>query len=86
MNPPLTSVTEVQFRDVGCVVPEGNASPEFDQARCNVMLWRFFVSGWWTALSQSNTALSQSKELAEAETDRLREKRRSLGLDPDDLG
>jgi Putative restriction endonuclease len=36
-----------------------------------------------TALSQSNTALSQSKELAEAEADRLREKLRALGIDPE---
>jgi hypothetical protein len=36
-----------------------------------------------TAMSQSNMALSQSKELAEAEVDRLREKLRALGIDPD---
>jgi Uma2 family endonuclease len=34
-------------------------------------------------LADSNAALSQSKALAEAETDRLREKLRALGLDPD---
>jgi hypothetical protein len=36
-----------------------------------------------TAMSQSKAALSQSKELAEAKADRLREKLRALGIDPD---
>jgi Uma2 family endonuclease len=34
-------------------------------------------------LAEANLALSQSKELAEAEADRLREKLRALGVDPD---
>jgi hypothetical protein len=34
-------------------------------------------------LAEAHTALSQSKELAEAEVDRLREKLRALDIDPD---
>jgi Uma2 family endonuclease len=37
-------------------------------------------------LAEENAALIESKQLAEAEADRLRAKLRSLGIDPDDLG